>query len=293
MADSQAIFDMFSQANVNNMFALAQANNIPSANAPALTQINQIIQNSVLSANVQENGNMSIGYNDIARRNVSGGNRAHLQPSPSHSQVQAQVRIPARPYPNNVQVRQAIPVQQRYPIPVQSAGPAENLAIIRNTAEYLQRHRNATIRSCYHPTKKPLIERSTKTLYVRTVKDSGREGTTSVVMNIACDPIAPEPSMFQDVPRSLAPSQLRLLPIGVFSASMAAEECVVCFSDYEVGDNIIITPCGHRVHTACATQWFEQSTSCPTCREPCGLSQHSLQSTPSPPVRSNASVGRR
>jgi hypothetical protein len=185
-------------------------------------------------------------------------------------------------------------IPPRQGIPVRSAGPVENPAVIRNIAGYLQRHRNATVRSCYAPAKAPYREAANKVFTVRTVNDSGTERFCVANMHVGDEPVVAA-QIYHDVPRGLAPSELRALPRSTFTASMDAEECIVCFADFEVGENITISQCGHRAHSEpCASQWFAQSTLCPTCREPCGRSVNEVASNrnvPQRPVRSIANSG--
>jgi hypothetical protein len=49
-------------------------------------------------------------------------------------------------------------------------------------------------------------------------------------------------------------------------------ECAVCCMEYEVGDELLVLPCGdgkHRFHAACAEKWLMKcSATCPLCRHP-------------------------
>ena len=46
----------------------------------------------------------------------------------------------------------------------------------------------------------------------------------------------------------------------------AQYECVVCYEDYEVGQEIAKLKCGHQMHKSCAKDWLAQSPTCPFCR---------------------------
>jgi len=64
-----------------------------------------------------------------------------------------------------------------------------------------------------------------------------------------------------------------------------APQCVVCCSDFEVGELLNRLPgCGHLFHRGCICQWLERAANCPICRcdlcEAVGLSRTS-QSTAS------------
>lgn len=179
-----------------------------------------------------------------------------------------------RPPPNIVNYARNNNVESAAARPMRSMGPAENPAIIRNSAEFLQRHRNANIRTCFNATKPAQREGANKVFYVRTVNDTGREGSCSASMHVGePEPIVEEPSPYQDVPRGLAPSALAAMPHIAFTASMDETQCPICFCDIEIGENIVITQCTHKIHAdGCASQWFNQSTLCPQCRNDCGPS---------------------
>jgi hypothetical protein len=47
-------------------------------------------------------------------------------------------------------------------------------------------------------------------------------------------------------------------------------DCSICLSKIDVGDDIIILACCHQYHKQCIIPWFEQKkNTCPVCREPC------------------------
>lgn len=51
-----------------------------------------------------------------------------------------------------------------------------------------------------------------------------------------------------------------------------APQCVVCCSDFEVGELLNQLPgCGHLFHSGCIVQWLERAANCPICR--CDLCQ--------------------
>lgn len=59
-----------------------------------------------------------------------------------------------------------------------------------------------------------------------------------------------------------------------------APQCVVCCSDFEVGELLHRLPgCGHLFHSGCICQWLERAANCPICRcdliEAVGLSRTS------------------
>ena len=58
-----------------------------------------------------------------------------------------------------------------------------------------------------------------------------------------------------------------LAPHSLSAAELASFEGELCFCmvDYEVGDDIVVTPCHHRYHEACLKQWLTTNVKCPVC----------------------------
>lgn len=46
----------------------------------------------------------------------------------------------------------------------------------------------------------------------------------------------------------------------------AADECAICLTAYQEGDELSLLPCKHELHTDCLTPWLKQTNSCPLCR---------------------------
>ena len=42
--------------------------------------------------------------------------------------------------------------------------------------------------------------------------------------------------------------------------------CVICLSDYSVGERLSRLECSHVYHNKCINEWFNTTLSCPTCR---------------------------
>ena len=42
--------------------------------------------------------------------------------------------------------------------------------------------------------------------------------------------------------------------------------CIICLTDYEVGDTITTLPCFHMFHSNCVKDWFKSQNSCPICK---------------------------
>lgn len=45
------------------------------------------------------------------------------------------------------------------------------------------------------------------------------------------------------------------------------EICIVCFGDYNDGNNIYALTYGHNFHFNCIDQWLRTKISCPVCRK--------------------------
>jgi hypothetical protein len=43
-------------------------------------------------------------------------------------------------------------------------------------------------------------------------------------------------------------------------------DCVVCLTNYEVNDKVLILPCTHLFHTKCIKDWFKSQNTCPICK---------------------------
>ena len=50
-------------------------------------------------------------------------------------------------------------------------------------------------------------------------------------------------------------------------------ECSVCMDDVTVGDEVVVLPCTHWFHEACATAWLKEHNTCPICRTGIGGEQ--------------------
>jgi E3 ubiquitin-protein ligase RNF115/126 len=65
-------------------------------------------------------------------------------------------------------------------------------------------------------------------------------------------------------------------------------ECSVCMDDVTVGDEVVVLPCTHWFHEACATAWLKEHNTCPICRtgiggeQPPPLPQRASQNGPPP-----------
>jgi len=53
---------------------------------------------------------------------------------------------------------------------------------------------------------------------------------------------------------------------GTAGDGQAGDECAICLSAYQEGDDMSVLPCKHQLHTECLTPWLKQTNSCPLCR---------------------------
>lgn len=60
------------------------------------------------------------------------------------------------------------------------------------------------------------------------------------------------------------------LPVGKYDGKDAKKkrECVICMTDFTVGDPIRFLPCMHTYHKECIDDWLVRSFTCPSCMEP-------------------------
>lgn len=63
-------------------------------------------------------------------------------------------------------------------------------------------------------------------------------------------------------------------------------ECSVCMDDVQKGDEVVVLPCSHWFHEACAGMWLGEHNTCPICRK--GIGQDST--TPPANPRRNSST---
>ncbi|CAG9321060.1 unnamed protein product [Blepharisma stoltei] len=56
--------------------------------------------------------------------------------------------------------------------------------------------------------------------------------------------------------------------IAVIPEDPEAAKCMVCLSEYGIGEEVKTLPCFHMFHTACVNEWLQRSTLCPLCKTP-------------------------
>jgi E3 ubiquitin-protein ligase RNF115/126 len=65
-------------------------------------------------------------------------------------------------------------------------------------------------------------------------------------------------------------------------------ECSVCMDDVHLDDEVVVLPCTHWFHEACASAWLSEHNTCPICRTGITISEDTTnQSTSSPRRRSS------
>ena len=67
-------------------------------------------------------------------------------------------------------------------------------------------------------------------------------------------------------------------------------ECSVCMDDVHIGDEVVMLPCSHWFHEACAAAWLGEHNTCPICRK--GI-EGDASASPSPPSPTGAGAGER
>jgi len=44
------------------------------------------------------------------------------------------------------------------------------------------------------------------------------------------------------------------------------EKCVICLNDLHNTNELLVTPCNHKFHSHCITEWLHKELTCPNCR---------------------------
>lgn len=52
----------------------------------------------------------------------------------------------------------------------------------------------------------------------------------------------------------------------VYDVSKVESPCSICFSEFEMRDELTVLPCGHHYHASCLNEWFVVKVECPMCR---------------------------
>jgi len=77
-----------------------------------------------------------------------------------------------------------------------------------------------------------------------------------------------EPTV-QEAPRTMNASDVRRLPLKLYSGPNSADSCSICLEDFEEGEKLRVLPCGHQFHSDCIEQWLTTRPSpvCPLCKQ--------------------------
>lgn len=81
-------------------------------------------------------------------------------------------------------------------------------------------------------------------------------------------------------------------------------ECSVCMDDVFIGEEVVVLPCNHWFHEACASAWLREHNTCPICRQGINAQEHpdasdagpsaqpAASSQPTPPADPSSSAAR-
>ncbi|XP_077149123.1 uncharacterized protein LOC143810114 [Ranitomeya variabilis] len=57
-----------------------------------------------------------------------------------------------------------------------------------------------------------------------------------------------------------------ILPIRDVTPEEETQSCVICMTEYEIGEQVIVLPCDHSFHQGCISRWLRSNPLCPLCR---------------------------
>lgn len=86
------------------------------------------------------------------------------------------------------------------------------------------------------------------------------------------DPISTTTFIPREVNKGIKKKALKMFPVVNYSPEMIklsglGEECVICLSDFEAGEQLRLLPkCNHGFHVLCIDKWLTQHMTCPKCR---------------------------
>merc|ERR1712224_625184 len=43
-------------------------------------------------------------------------------------------------------------------------------------------------------------------------------------------------------------------------------KCMICFEEFNIGEEVRSLPCFHRYHRSCADEWLRRNRTCPICK---------------------------
>jgi E3 ubiquitin-protein ligase RNF115/126 len=92
-----------------------------------------------------------------------------------------------------------------------------------------------------------------------------------------------------NAPGPASPDAIAALPKKILDEMLLGPEgkgeCSVCMDDVHIGDEVVMLPCSHWFHEACASAWLGEHNTCPICRK--GIEGDDAPS--SPPLNSRRS----
>jgi len=98
------------------------------------------------------------------------------------------------------------------------------------------------------------------------------DGTISVAVSIAgnLDQEIDEPSL--GLPQNIIDKLQTtvITEVDLESTTHIPKECAICYSEYQVGENVRCLPCGdgkHLFHNTCIDPWLNTHNNCPMCRQ--------------------------
>ena len=59
---------------------------------------------------------------------------------------------------------------------------------------------------------------------------------------------------------------LKFIPFTIIQEKPKNIRCVICLSDFEIGEKVSALPCCHTFHTKCLDDWIIRSLKCPVCK---------------------------
>ncbi|XP_077105082.1 uncharacterized protein LOC143759598 [Ranitomeya variabilis] len=57
-----------------------------------------------------------------------------------------------------------------------------------------------------------------------------------------------------------------ILPTRDITPEEETQSCVICMTEYEIGEQVIVLPCDHSFHQGCISRWLRSNPLCPLCR---------------------------
>lgn len=149
--------------------------------------------------------------------------------------------------------------------------------------DFLRMHRNANVMNCYTAAPEPIQDRTSGSTHyqIRQITSGAYEYVAPALLRNETEPLA---DFWNVVPKHLSAIDYANFHKSTFSVAESAASsttssstlsttCPICLIDFEDNDDLVITPCQHRMHDACGSDWFlSENTTCPVCRVVCGRS---------------------